>query len=96
MQAEISDHFASRQPSPIRQAQILFAERADRDEIEVINLAIGNVSLPMHPAMRQRMATLAAAGSPFENGVVKYSPSVGTDEAQAAFINIIASTGANT
>ena len=52
---EISSHFQGRSPSAIRQAQILFAQRPDREQVSVINLAIGNVSLPMHPAMRARM-----------------------------------------
>ena len=55
MKPELSAHFAARQPSAIRRAQILFAERADRASVRVINLAIGNVTLPMHPAMRARM-----------------------------------------
>lgn len=93
---EISPHFRSRVPSPIRQAQILFAERPDRAEIDVVNLAIGNVSLPLHPAMHERMRNLGAAGSPFADGVVKYTESRGTEEARRAFLNVIASAGADT
>jgi len=93
---EISRHFQSRVPSPIRQAQILFADRKDRDEIDVVNLAIGNVSLPMHPAMQERMRGLGSAGSPFSEGIVKYTESRGTEDARRAFLNIIASTGADT
>jgi len=92
----LSDHFESRAPSAIRQAQILFAQRSDQSDVQCINLAIGNVSLPMHPALQERMRNLGAPGSPFADGVVKYTPSVGTDEAQRAFINIIASTGFST
>jgi aspartate aminotransferase len=90
---EISSHFQGRSPSAIRQAQILFAQRPDREQVSVINLAIGNVSLPMHPAMRARMEGLGGPGSPFVDGVVKYSATVGTAAAQAAFLNIISSTG---
>lgn len=92
MQVEISKHFQSRQPSAIRQAQILFAQRPDRDQIEVINLAIGNVSLPMHPAMRERFENIAKA-SQFTGGLLKYTAAVGTEECQQAFFNILAAGG---
>lgn len=93
---QISKHFQGRSPSAIRRAQILFAERPDRDQVRCINLAIGNVSRPMHPAMQARMRTLGEPGSPFADGVVKYTASKGLDETRAAFLNIIASTGADT
>lgn len=93
MKAQISKHFQGRNPSAIRQAQILFAERGDRDSMEVINLAIGNISLPMHPAMQKRMGELAGPESPFKDGVVKYTASVGREETQQAFLNIVASGG---
>ncbi|MEZ4270145.1 MAG: aminotransferase class I/II-fold pyridoxal phosphate-dependent enzyme [Myxococcota bacterium] len=92
----LSQHYQARRPSAIRQAQILCAERPDRAEVHVINVAIGNVSLPMHPAMSQRMKHLDAEGSPFSAGVVKYTPSVGNEETQRAFMNIVGSTGAAT
>ncbi len=96
MPGTLSTHFANRKPSPIRQAQIAFAERPDRDEVHVVNLAIGNVSLPMHPAMQARMRDLGAADSPFADGVVKYTASVGTEEAQRAFLHVIGSAGVDT
>ncbi len=89
MAPKLSTHFENRQPSAIRQAQIIFSQRHDKDTIRVINLAIGNVSLPMHPAMQKRMNDLDKVG--FKDGVVKYTASVGTEEAQSAFLNIIAS-----
>lgn len=46
----LSAHFLSREPSAIRLAQIKFQQRTDG--VEAINVAIGNVSLPMHPAMQ--------------------------------------------
>ena len=49
----LSAHFAARQPSVIRLAQIEFAKR--QDATEDLNVAIGNVSLPMHPAMIERL-----------------------------------------
>ncbi len=87
----LSDHFASRQPSVIRMAQIEFAKRQDgtRD----LNVAIGNVSLPMHPAMQVRLGELKTPGTPFSDGVVKYSATVGLGETNEAFLNIIASSG---
>ncbi|MBT7119607.1 MAG: aminotransferase class I/II-fold pyridoxal phosphate-dependent enzyme, partial [Candidatus Marinimicrobia bacterium] len=94
MVPSLSSHFEKRLPSAIRQAQILFAQRQDKNEVQVVNLAIGNVSLPMHPAMQKRMNELGE--NRFSDGVVKYSPSVGTDEARKAFLNIIASEGVET
>jgi aspartate aminotransferase len=94
MVPSLSSHFEKRLPSAIRQAQIIFAQRQDKNEVQVVNLAIGNVSLPMHPAMQKRMNELG--GNRFSDGVVKYSPSVGTDEARKAFLNIIASEGVET
>jgi len=94
-QPELSDHFQSRKPSAIRAAQIEFANRSDKN-VEAINVAIGNVSLPMHPAMQERMFHLDAPDSPFRDGVVRYSPSVGFEETNQAFLNIIAASGFNT
>ena len=62
-QPVLSEHFASRQPSSIRVAQFKFAERTDGTD--AVNVAIGNVSLPMHPAMIERMDRLRAPASPF-------------------------------
>ena len=93
---KLSKHFSQRSPSAIRQAQILFAQRADRDTLQVINVAIGNVSLPMHPAMLARLHNLDKEPSPFASGVVKYTPSVGLDETQQAFMRIIQSAGCPT
>jgi len=90
----LSAHFASRQPSVIRLAQIEFAKR--HDDTEDLNVAIGNVSLPMHPAMQKRMRGLGDPGSPFAEGVVKYSATPGLAETNAAFLNIIASSGFDT
>lgn len=91
---QLSAHFAVRQPSVIRLAQIEFAKRGDGTED--LNVAIGNVSLPMHPAMQERMRNLDSAQSPFAAGVVKYSATGGLAETNAAFLNIIASSGCDT
>ena len=94
MKPEISAHFKNRTPSAIRLAQIKFAER--KDGTAAINTAIGNVSLPVHPSMQNRMYNLNADSSPFRNGVVKYSVTVGFEETNNAFLNIIAASGFNT
>jgi aspartate aminotransferase len=90
----LSDHFAARQPSVIRLAQIEFAKR--QDATRGLNVAIGNVSLPMHPAMRRRLGALDAPDSPFAEGVVKYTATSGLAETNTAFLNIIASSGCQT
>ena len=89
MSPSISKHYQQREPSVIRKAQILFNSRKDKKNIEVINLAIGNITLPMHPIMIERMSALNQENSPFYNGVVKYTSSVGTQECQSAFIHSI-------
>lgn len=94
MEPELSEHFKSRTPSAIRLAQIKFMERTDG--VTDINTAIGNVSLPMHPAMQKRLFHMDSKESPFKDGVVKYSPTVGYKEANQAFMNIIASSGFDT
>lgn len=88
---KLSAHFESRQPSDIRLAQMTFAGRTD--DTRAINVAIGNVSLPMHPAMQARLCKMGTPGAAFADGVVKYTATVGTDEARAAFLNVIASSG---
>ena len=87
MKPLISEHFKSRFPSVIRQAQITFSKRKDRSKIKVINVAIGNVSLPIHPKMFKCMSELGT--NHFSDGVLKYTPSVGLKETRDAFINII-------
>ena len=90
MLPSLSEHYQNRQPSSIRKAQILFESRNDKDEVEVINLAIGNISLPMHSIMLDRMKKLGKADSPFSSGVVRYSSSEGTEECKKAIISSIA------
>jgi len=91
---KMSTLFEGRLPSMIRMAQIRFDER--RDDTEAINVAIGNVPLPMYPAMIERMHNLGAEGSPFRDGVVMYSATSGTRECIDAFMNVIASSGFDT
>jgi len=91
---KISEHFMKRQPSAIRLAQIEFQNRSDK--VESLNTAIGNISLPMHPAMRKRLLNLDACDSPFNEGRVMYTQTAGTNEANNAFLNIIAASGFKT
>ena len=89
MSPSISDHYGKREPSSIRKAQILFQSRQDCSNIVVINLAIGNISLPMHPAMLKRLKSLGEPDSPFAKGVVQYTSSEGTAECKTAILNSI-------
>ncbi len=91
---QMSAYFQARKPSAIRMSQIEFARRKDR--VKEINTAIGNVTLPTHPAMQKRMFNLDAETSPFKDGVVKYTATAGMKEANEAFLNVIASSGFKT
>lgn len=91
----LSSHFQSRRPSDVRLAQIKFSERKDKPEA-VINVGIGNVSLPTNPAMQKRMFNLNSPESPFSEGVIRYTSTAGTVEAQNAFKNILESEGFDT
>jgi len=90
----ISEHFLSRQPSAIRTAQINFAKR--KDQVDAINTAIGNVTLPMHPVMIERMYNLDAKESPFADGSVQYTATIGMEETCSAVLNVISASGVNT
>lgn len=90
MKPSLSLHFQTRAPSAIRLTQIEFMKRTD--QVVAVNTAIGNVSLPMHPSMIKRMFSLGAAGSPFQQGVVKYSTTVGEIETNQAFLHLIESS----
>ena len=89
MTPSISKHYQEREPSAIRKAQILFNSRENSKNIHIVNLAIGNISLPMHPLMIERMKSLGNNKSPFNKGVVKYASSVGTKDCQNAIIHSI-------
>ena len=91
----LSAHFESRNPSAVRLAQMKYEEREIKPQA-VINVGIGNVSLPTNPAMQKRMFNLDAEGSPFKEGVIRYTPTVGTKESIDAFKNILDSEGFDT
>jgi len=90
----LSEHYKTREPSSIRFSQIEFLKR--KDKVEALNTAIGNVSLPMHPAMIKRLNSICSNGSPFKNGVVAYTSTAGTEEANKAVKTVIASSGFKT
>lgn len=89
MSPRLSSYYKQREPSSIRKAQISYKSRVDISELDVINLAIGNVSLPMHPTMIARAENLLNEDSPFKDGVVRYSSSEGTSECADAIIKSI-------
>ncbi len=91
----LSAHFESRKPSAVRLAQMKYEDRKVKPEA-VINVGIGNVSLPTNPAMQKRMFNLSAAESPFHKGVVRYSTTAGTLECRDAFKNILECEGFDT
>lgn len=91
----LSAHFETRKPSDVRLAQIKYDERKNKPEA-VINVAIGNVSLPTNPAMQKRMFELSSPESPFSKGVIRYSGTAGTPECQEAFRHILECQGFET
>lgn len=90
-EARLSLHAQNRKPSAIRVASILFQERSDG--ARALNVAIGNVSLPMHPAMIERLRQAGQPGHPFADGVVQYTSTVGDPEARQAFLRILEASG---
>lgn len=90
----MSELFKKRMPSDVRLGQMKFAERKVKPAL--INVAIGNVSLPTNPAMMKRMFALDAPESPFNKGVVRYSGTAGEAECQDAFKNILKCEGFDT
>lgn len=91
----LSAHFESRTPSDVRLAQMKYAERKVKPEA-VINVGIGNVSLPTNPAMQKRLFNLDAPESPFSKGVIRYTATGGFEETQEAFKNILKCEGFDT
>jgi len=91
---KLSPLYETRKPSSIRLASIEFAKRTDK--VKAVNVAIGNVSLPMHPKMIERMKNLDNEKSPFKTGVVKYTGTQGTDECNQAFMKILNASGLET
>jgi len=94
VQPSLSIHFQKRLPSPIRLAQIEFLKRTDH--VVGVNVAIGNVTLPMHPAMTERMFSLGSKEGSFQDGVVKYSATIGKAETNQTFFHLIECSGFST
>ncbi len=92
---KLSSHFESRTPSDVRLAQMKYEVRAVKPEA-VINVSIGNVSLPTNPAMMDRMFHLDAPESPFAKGVIRYTATGGFEETKNAFKNILEAQGFDT
>jgi len=91
MEPELSKLFKNKQPSAVRLAQIEFAKR--KDGVKAVDTAVGNVSLPMHPLMLERLKKINSDSSPFKEGIVKYTSTAGLTETNQAFLNIISSSG---
>lgn len=91
----LSAHFESRMPSDVRLAQMKYEERKVKPQA-VINVGIGNVSLPMNPAMINRLFNMDAPDSPFSKGIVRYTTTAGFKETQDAFLNILKCQGFDT
>lgn len=91
---KLSNHFKGIKPSAIRMAQIEFSKRTD--STQAVNTAIGNVSLPLHPALTKRMLNLSGENSPHKDGVVRYTSTRGREETNRAFLNIISASGCST
>ena len=93
--AKVSKFFAAKQPSAIRQAQILFAKRIAKEKetsqplTRAVNVAIGNVSLPTYPKMIAKYSK--PDDEQLKRGIWKYSATVGTEKCRKAFKNIIRS-----
>jgi aspartate aminotransferase len=92
--SKLSPLYKNRKPSNIRLAGIEFAKRTDG--VKAISVAIGNVSLPMHPSMIKRMVNLKSIDSPFVDGVVKYSGTKGTKECNQTILHILKASGIDT
>lgn len=90
-QAVVSNYFASKLPSNIRLSGIAYSNR--EDNVGLINGAIGNVSLPVHPKMYKRLVEIGTPEGGFADGIVKYEETAGNPETQAAFKNILTQQG---
>ncbi|WP_291493965.1 pyridoxal phosphate-dependent aminotransferase [Desulfurella sp.] len=92
MDPKISEFFDCIEPSCIRKAGIMFSQRQSKnanEQVKAINVAIGNVSLPTHPAMLKRF--LNPKDDQLTKGIWRYTQTEGIDEVNDAFKNIIRS-----
>ncbi len=93
-QPQVSGYFKGKQPSAVRLASLKYAQREDK--VALVNGAIGNVSLPMHPKMFARLQKLGQPGGGFEEGIVKYEETPGNPETKRAFKRMIELEGFDT
>lgn len=91
---KLSNHILASRPTAIRNAGFRFSQR--KDGCQAINVAIGNVTLPIHPAMLKRLQLLGTDESPFGSGEVPYSASLGFEETRSAFLHVLEAAGYNT
>lgn len=91
---KLSELYKNRRPSNVRLASLEFDKRMDG--VVAFNVSIGNVSLPLHPKMQERMKNLMDKDSPFYNGVVDYTATSGTPSAKNAFFKSIQASGFKT
>ncbi len=95
MGIKFSNFFNNIKPSGLRNAQMMFNKRAEKDidlgkkPIEAINVAIGNVSLKTYPKMLERY--MNPTDKNLINGIWRYTETQGTNRAADAFKNIIRS-----
>jgi len=95
-QAEMPIFFKEEQASAIRRASMAIRQRLlEGEALKVADGSIGNLERSMHPAVLHRFLN-PAMNKEFAKGIVKYSSSIGEEETNRAFLNIIASSGFST
>ena len=83
----LSSYYQTREVSAIRS---IYEKLKDRKDVVVpIDVALGNINRTMYPALVKRMKRLVGSQSPFNKGIVKYSPAAGYTETQKAFLQIL-------
>ncbi len=92
-QLDFSKYFQNLTISAIRQAQQCFANRTD--STKAINASIGNVSMPIHPAMLKRLKEIGQHPE-LGQGIVKYTATSGREDTKEAFKKMISLCGAKT
>ncbi len=92
-QLDFSKYFQNLTISAIRQAQQCFSNRTD--STKAINASIGNVSLPIHPAMLKRLKEIGKDPE-LGQGIVKYTATSGREDTKRAFKKMISLCGAKT
>lgn len=89
---KISDYFQSVETSVLRMAQSEFQNR--NDDTEALNMSIGNVSLPIHPKIKERLFDFK--NSSLGDGIVKYTNTEGEENTKQAFLKTVQIWGFDT